>query len=118
VRFVDDQMGTATMASDLARALVTFIRVRPGGMWHVANTGATTWCDIARFVGTSLGRGDEFVTAIATRDLDPAPLATRPRRSDLSTQKWSDGGWRALPQWRDGITRLLAGRTANSELLS
>jgi dTDP-4-dehydrorhamnose reductase len=118
VRFVDDQMGTATMASDLARALVTFIRARPGGVWHVANTGATTWCDIATFVGASLGRDDEFVTAIATVDLDPAPLATRPRRSDLVTQKWADGGWRALPEWRDGITRLLSGRTANSELRS
>lgn len=116
VRFVDDQMGTATMASDLARALVTLIRVRPGGVWHVANTGATTWCDIARFVGGSLGRGDEFVTAISTSDLDPAPLATRPRRSDLITQKWIDGGWLALPEWRDGITRLLSARTASSEL--
>jgi dTDP-4-dehydrorhamnose reductase len=114
VRFVDDQMGTATMASDLARALVTFIRVRPGGVWHVANTGATTWCDIATFVGESLGRGDEFVTAISTSDLDPAPLATRPRRSDLNTKKWIDGGWEALPEWRDGIARLLSGRTATS----
>jgi dTDP-4-dehydrorhamnose reductase len=118
VRFVEDQMGTATMASDLARALVTLIRVRPGGTWHVANTGPTTWFDIARFVGTSLGRGDEFVTAISTGDLDPAPLATRPRRSDLITQKWLDGGWRALPEWRDGITRLLSGRSANSEVRS
>jgi dTDP-4-dehydrorhamnose reductase len=116
VRFVDDQMGTATMASDLARALVTLIRVRPGGVWHVANTGATTWCDIAKFVGASLGRGDEFVTAIATGDLDPAPLATRPRRSDLIVQKWIDGGWMALPEWRDGITRMLSGRTAHREL--
>jgi dTDP-4-dehydrorhamnose reductase len=118
VRFVDDQMGTATMASDLARALVTFIRVRPGGIWHVANTGATTWFDIAAFVGTSLGRGEEFVTAISTIDLDPAPPATRPQRSDLVTKKWADGGWTALPEWRDGITRLLSARTANSGLRS
>jgi dTDP-4-dehydrorhamnose reductase len=107
VRFVDDQMGTVTLASDLARALVTLVRQRPGGVWHVANAGATTWFEVARFAGQRLGRGDDFATPIATSDLDPTPLATRPARSDLSTEKWSANGWLALPTWQRGVGRLL-----------
>jgi dTDP-4-dehydrorhamnose reductase len=109
VRFVNDQTGTVTVASDLARALVTMARTRPGGTWHVANTGTTTWYDIAAFVGRTLGRGDDFATAIRTSDLTPAPLATRPERSDLSTAKWT-ANYLALPEWTDGVTRLVRDR--------
>lgn len=115
VRFVNDQIGTVTLASDLARALVTMTRTRPGGIWHVANSGTTTWFEIASFAGRVLGRGDDFATPIATSDLEPAPLATRPTRSDLSTGKWVDAGWEALPEWRDGVTRLLRDRALRTE---
>ena len=108
VRFVNDQTGTVTLAADLARCLVTMVRQRPGGVWHVANTGTTTWFDVATFAGTVLGREDGFASAIATSDLDPAPLATRPARSDLSTAKWLAQSWKALPAWHDGVARLLA----------
>ncbi|MGC1419647.1 MAG: dTDP-4-dehydrorhamnose reductase [Acidimicrobiales bacterium] len=107
VRFVDDQMGTVTLASDLARALVTLVRQRPGGVWHVANAGATTWFELARFAGRTLGRDDRFATPIITADLDPAPLAARPARSDLCTQKWLAQGWLPLPGWQRGVERLL-----------
>ncbi len=109
VRFVNDQTGTVTVAADLARALVTLVRERPGGLWNVANSGITTWFDVADFVGTTLGRGDDFAMAIATSELDPAPLATRPIRSDLVTAKFAHQ-WTALPEWRDGVARLVHDR--------
>lgn len=112
VRFVNDQTGTATFASDLARVLVTMARQRPSGIWHIANSGTTTWFDIAAYAGSLLGRGDDFATPIATSDLSPAPLATRPVRSDLSTEKWVDAGFDALPDWRDGVSRLLRDRVS------
>ena len=110
VRFVDDQTGTVTLAADLARALVTLVRARPGGCWHVANSGTTTWFDVAQFAGQVLGRRDNFATAIRSDQLSPAPLARRPRRSDLSTQRWQDAQWQALPDWDDGVRRLLRDR--------
>ena len=112
VRFVDDQTGTVTCAADLARALVTVGRERPGGVWHIANEGTTTWFDVARFVGRELGRGDDFATPITTAELSPAPLAARPRRSDLDTTKWRSR-WAALPDWHDGVARLLRDRAAS-----
>ncbi|MBW4030298.1 MAG: dTDP-4-dehydrorhamnose reductase [Acidobacteria bacterium] len=109
VRFVNDQTGTVTVASDLARSLVALARTRPGGTWHVANTGTTTWFDIADFVGRTLGRGDDFATPISTTDLSPAPLAHRPERSDLDTSKWT-ARFLALPDWTDGVQRLVRDR--------
>jgi len=109
VRFVDDQKGTVTVAADLARALVTLVRERPGGVWHVTNTGAATWFDVARHAGAVLGRGDGFATPITTDQLAPAPKARRPARSDLSTDQWVARGWAPLPDWRDGVARLIAG---------
>jgi dTDP-4-dehydrorhamnose reductase len=114
VRFVNDQTGTVTVASDLARVLATLVRERPGGLWHVANAGTTTWFDVAHYIGEILGRDDEFATAIATADLDPAPLATRPIRSDLAIEKFSSR-WSPLPEWREGLTRLIRDRGAKVE---
>ena len=109
VRFVNDQTGTVTVASDFARSLVSLARTRPGGIWHVANTGTTTWFDIADYVGRLLGRGDDFATPITTADLSPAPLAHRPERSDLDTSKWASR-FHPLPVWRDGVARLVRDR--------
>jgi len=111
VQFVNDQTGTVTLASDLARVLATLVRERPGGLWHVANSGTTTWFDVAHYIGEILGRDEGFATAIATSDLDPTPLATRPIRSDLSTYQFASA-WSALPEWRDGLTRLVRDRGA------
>jgi dTDP-4-dehydrorhamnose reductase len=109
VRFVDDQMGTVTASSDLARALATLVRTRPGGIWHVANSGATTWFTIAAYVGTLLTRGEDFATPIASSELAGSQVATRPARSDLSTEKFASS-FSALPPWREGVSRLVIDR--------
>jgi dTDP-4-dehydrorhamnose reductase len=109
VRFVDDQMGTVTASSDLARALVTFVRERPGGFWHVANSGATTWYEIAAYVGSLLGRGEDFATPIASRELAPFQVANRPTRSDLDSEKFA-ARWEALPEWHTAVERLVNDR--------
>ncbi len=110
VRFVDDQTGTVTLASDLARSLVTLVRERPGGVWHVANSGATTWFDIAAYVGEILSRGEDFATPIFSSELAGSQIATRPERSDLNTHKFASS-WSALPAWREGVSRLIADRS-------
>ncbi|HTT58612.1 MAG TPA: dTDP-4-dehydrorhamnose reductase [Acidimicrobiales bacterium] len=110
VRFVDDQTGTVTLASDLARSLVTLARERPGGVWHVANQGATTWFDVAAYVGEILHRGEDFATPIFSSELAGAQVATRPERSDLNTHKFA-AAWSALPAWREGVARLIADRS-------
>ena len=115
VRFVNDQTGTVTVAADLARALVCFVRAQPGGVWHVANGGTTTWFDVADFAGRTLGRGDDFATPITTGDLTPAPVAHRPERSDLNTAKFAQQ-FAPLPHWHNGVERLLRDRLRRNEV--
>jgi dTDP-4-dehydrorhamnose reductase len=115
VRFVDDQMGTVTASSDLARALVALVRARPGGIWHVANSGATTWFTIAAYVGSLLHRGEDFATPISSSELTGSQVAIRPARSDLDTEKFSSA-FSALPPWRDGVSRLVIDRDRLGEL--
>lgn len=109
VKFVNDQTGTVTGSADLAQALVPLIRQRPGGVWHVANSGTTTWFEIAHYVGELLGRGEDFATPITTKELDPQPLAHRPTRSDLDTTKYQTQ-FGPLAQWREVVSRLVRDR--------
>ncbi len=109
VRFVDDQRGTVTAASDLARSLASLARERPGGVWHVADRGDTTWFDVAEYVGTLLGRGSDFAFPITTDELAGFSVARRPARSDLDTTKFASA-FTSLPPWRRALERLVEGR--------
>jgi dTDP-4-dehydrorhamnose reductase len=115
VRFVNDLKGTVSAASDLARSLVTLVRERPSGTWHVANPGATTWFEVASYVGGLLNRGEEFATPISSSELSPTPLALRPVRSDLNTEKFASN-WAALPEWRDAVARLVVDRAHRDDV--
>ena len=108
VRFVDDQRGSVTLASDLAVALATLAIDPPGGVWHVANSGSATWFEVAQWIGELYGRPDDFATAIKTADLNPQPAAKRPTRSDLNTDKFA-ASYFALPDWREGLIRFVEG---------
>ncbi|CAB4858865.1 unannotated protein [freshwater metagenome] len=110
VRFVTDQVGTPTFAADLARALASFARRPLGGIWHVANRGTTSWFTVAETAAREFGAPAGFVRPIVTDELSPAPAATRPPRSDLSTQKWESAGFEPMPEWTAGLSRFAAAR--------
>ena len=83
------------------------VRERPGGVWHVADAGAATWFDVAA-CGRSRARARRgFATAIATAELDPAPRARRPARSDLDSTRFA-AAFGPMPEWRDALGRLVA----------
>lgn len=111
---VDDQWGAPTSAQDLARALLT-LTVRliedqdaPTGVFHVVNRGETSWRRVAEAVfarASTHGYRPPRVTPIPTTDY-PTP-ATRPLNSRLSSAKLEAGFGLALPDWRDGIDRIV-----------
>lgn len=110
VRFVTDQAGTPTFAADLARGLATFARCRPGGVWHFANRPTTTWFDVAVAAARAAGAPEGFVSPIVTTELSPAPAATRPTFSALSTEKWEAAGFAPTPDWHDALLRFFRDR--------
>jgi dTDP-4-dehydrorhamnose reductase len=115
---IDDQFGAPTGAELLADVTAHAIRSlmadpQLGGIYHLAAAGETTWCRYARFVlehaeraGMSLKVGPARVNAIGT-EAYPTP-ARRPCNSRLDTQKLQKAFALSLPDWKVGVTRMLA----------
>jgi dTDP-4-dehydrorhamnose reductase len=107
LRFVDDQVGTPTSAADLAAGLVAFLRERRPGVFHVAGTGQASWFEAIRFAVEVAGGSPEQVSPIRTEELDPRPAATRPAFSPLTSERLGPEGLSGLPDWHEGIERLV-----------
>jgi dTDP-4-dehydrorhamnose reductase len=107
LRFVDDQHGSPTFTSDLAPAIVTLGLDRRPGIFHVTNSGATTWWGFVREVLAVAGGDPDRVKPIATSDLSPPRPAPRPVNSVLENMALRLAGLPSLPDWRDGLARLV-----------
>ncbi len=107
LHFVDDQHGSPTFTADLAPAIVTLGLDRRPGLFHVTNGGATTWWGLVRAVLAEAGADPERVRPIATAALDPPRLAPRPANSVLDNMALRLTGLPALPDWQDGLARLV-----------
>lgn len=122
LRVIDDQRGAPTgaelIADVTAHALRRLLQVSPeearrlSGIYHLAASGETSWCEYARFVleqagrrGMQLKAGPAAVEAIATRDY-PTP-ACRPLNSRLDTEKLRTTFDLELPHWQHGVARML-----------
>jgi len=107
LRFVDDQHGSPTFTADLAPAIVTLGLDRRPGIFHVTNSGATTWWGFVRAVLAEAGADPERVLPIRTEELDPPRPAPRPAYSVLDNMALRLSGLPALPDWHDALARLV-----------
>ena len=108
LRFVDDQHGSPTFTADLAAAVVTLAQDRRPGVHHVTNQGQTTWFGFAQAVLEAAGADPGRVEPIGTADLDPPRAAPRPANSVLDNAALRLAGLPLLPEWTDGLERLVA----------
>jgi len=111
---VDDQHGSPTFTADLAPAIVTLGLDRRPGIFHVTNGGATTWWGLVRAVLAEAGADPGRVRPIRTQDLDPPRPAPRPAYSVLDNAALRLSGLPALPDWQDGLARLVGALRAPS----
>jgi dTDP-4-dehydrorhamnose reductase len=107
VRFVDDQRGSPTFSADLAAAVATLAVDRRPGTFHVTNQGATTWFDFVRAVFSAAGHDPGRVLPCTTAELDPPRPAPRPANSVLDNAALRLAGLPLLPDWLDGLGRLV-----------
>jgi dTDP-4-dehydrorhamnose reductase len=108
LRFVDDQRGCPTVASDLAEKVVELGLARRPGTFHVTNQGETTWFGFAGEVLRAAGLDANRVEPIATADLDPPRAALRPANSVLDNAALRLAGEELLPPWQESLERLVA----------
>ena len=107
LHFVDDQHGSPTLASDLARKVVDLALARKPGLYHVTNQGSTTWYGFAREVLRLAGHDPNRVQPISTEQLDPPRPAPRPACSVLDNAALRLAGDELLPSWEDALGRLM-----------
>ncbi len=108
LRFVDDQRSSPTFSVDLAGAVVSLARERRPGCFHVTNRGEASRFEQARETVALAGGDPNRVVPISTADLRPARPARRPAYSVLDNGAFEGAGYRPLPEWHDGLARLVA----------
>jgi dTDP-4-dehydrorhamnose reductase len=113
LRFVDDQHGSPTFTADLAAAIVTLGTDKRPGTFHVTNGGATTWWGFVRATLEAVGADPLRVEAISSAELDPPRPAPRPANSVLDNMALRLSGLPALPDWHDGLVRLVDALTSD-----
>ena len=114
LRFVADQIGAPTASADIAGGLVALIRRQPGGLLHLAGSGEASWAEVIDFAYQRAGGPAGYVHPILTSDLDPPQAATRPKYSVMVSERLDALGLKALPDWHDGIGRLVDAIKAGS----
>jgi dTDP-4-dehydrorhamnose reductase len=107
LRFVDDQIGSPTFTADLAAAIVTLGLDRRPGTYHVTNAGSTSWFGFVQAVLKAAGRDAGRVEPISSVELDPPRPAPRPANSVLDNAALRLCGLPLLPDWHDGLARLV-----------
>jgi dTDP-4-dehydrorhamnose reductase len=114
---IDDQFGAPTGADLLADVTAHAIRSvmrnpQLAGLYHLAASGETTWHGYAQFV---VAQAETAGIALKTTLANIAPVptstfptpATRPYNSRLDTQKLRASFDLTLPDWHDGVARML-----------
>lgn len=114
---IDDQIGAPTSAELIADVTAHALRDvlsgrAPGGTYHLAAAGETSWYGYAKFV-IDRAREQGQTLALATHGLKPIPAseyplpAQRPQNSRLNTHLLERSFALKLPRWETGVSRVL-----------
>ena len=80
LKVVDDQIGTPTATTEVAKALCSLLKKRPDGLYHLAGEGYVSRFDVARFITERRSLSNRLV-ACKTKDF-PSPAA-RPLQQSI-----------------------------------
>lgn len=111
IAVVADQVTSPTHAPDAAAAILHLAKHTGPGVYHAAGAGQASWFDLAEAALRESGLTSS-VRPISTADYPTR--AARPAYSALSNAKLDASGF-AMPPWRDGLARYLAGRAAHDQ---
>ena len=106
---VDDQTGSPTYTTDLAKAVSVLIQFGARGIFHVANSGLCTWCSFGQTILKFSGVNRVKVIPISSRELGRP--ATRPSYSVLGCQKLKEETGLTMRPWSEALKDYL--RTLN-----
>ncbi|MCD8119247.1 MAG: dTDP-4-dehydrorhamnose reductase [Lachnospiraceae bacterium] len=106
VRVVNDQIGTPTYTSDLARLLADMAETEKYGYYHATNEGGyISWYDFSREIYRQAGYRTKVIPV--TTEEYGLSKAARPFNSRLDKSKLAENGFEPLPDWKDAVGRYL-----------
>lgn len=108
IKVVRDQVVTPTYTVDLAHAIAALSRTGHFGLYHASAESQCSWYEFANGIFETAGI-QANLTAVDGSEF-PSPVR-RPGYSVLSKNKLRSAGIR-IPEWRDGLRRYLAERSA------
>ena len=104
LRVVDDQVSSPTFTADLAAKLQELAATDRFGLYHVTNSGQTSWCRFAEKI-FELVELQPSLTAINSEELG-APAA-RPAFSVMANRALVEAGLSLLRPWEDALEAYL-----------
>jgi dTDP-4-dehydrorhamnose reductase len=104
VQVVDDQKGSPTYASDLAKAIEQLIRTGAYGIYHITNDGICSWYEFAQLIADAINKKNDHIEPITTAKLNRPAL--RPQYSILAKDLLSDLGI-SMPSYQDALQRFI-----------
>jgi len=107
LKVVDDQHGTPTFTYDLVDATLELIhRQAPSGIWHLTNSGQTTWYDFTAAILEEFGLKTDLsrTSSAEWKKLKP-DAAIRPMYSVLDITPYESLTRQQMPKWRDALHR-------------
>lgn len=107
VRVVADQVCTPSYTVDVANAITLLMQSAPPGLYHVTNSGMTSWHDFARTIFELAGIAADL-TPINSEEF--ARPARRPGYSVMGNIAYATLGLPPLRPWRDALAAYLAER--------
>jgi dTDP-4-dehydrorhamnose reductase len=105
LRVVNDQHCTPSYVRDVARAILFLVERGHYGLFHVVNSGSTTWYDFAREIFHQAGIATP-IEPITTAEY--GAKAPRPAYSVLDMAKYHSLGGPPLPTWQSALADYLS----------
>lgn len=110
LRVVADQFGSPTFTFDLAAATLNLLDRAARGVFHVTNSGQTSWFDFAKAIFAEFDvtpTSIEPIDSAAWKQIKP-DSADRPSYSVLDLSDYERVTAQAMPSWQDGLGRYRA----------
>ncbi len=104
IRVVDDQFGSPTWSSNLARQIMRLIETRGKGIYHASSEGYCTWYELASCFLMKMGIS-HAISRCSTEEFHLP--AIRPVNSILENQRLKTEGANVMDHWKDSLDQFV-----------
>jgi dTDP-4-dehydrorhamnose reductase len=109
LRVVNDQVGSPTYTLDLAAATLALVDHGARGIWHLSNSGETTWFDFARAIFQEWGMQPDLQSTTSDAwKAGRANIADRPAYSVLDVTPFAKLTGHPIRHWREALSAFRA----------